>query len=217
MAAPSTSPPDAAALAGIEFVAIGASAGGVEALGVLLRALPADCRAALLVVLHLMPDRASALPALFGGRCALPLREVEDKEPVCKGTVYFAAPDYHVLVERERSFALSLDAAVNFSRPSIDVALESAALAYGAAMLGIILTGASADGAAGLAQVRRQGGRAWVQDPAGAAHAVMPAAALRLAGADRVLDIGQIAAGLARLGSTTGSSTRAAARSKDDT
>ncbi len=203
---------DQARLAAVELVVIGASAGGVEALGVLLAALPAGCRAALLVVLHLPPDRSSRLPALYAARCALPLREVEDKEPVARGTVYFAAPDYHVLFESGGSFALSQDAAVNFSRPSIDVALESAALAYGAGALGVILSGASADGAAGLAALRAAGGLAWVLDPARAAYRAMPDAALRLAGADAVLGIEQIAAGLARLGSPTCGTTGAGAR-----
>jgi two-component system chemotaxis response regulator CheB len=203
---------DAARLAAIELVVIGASAGAVEALGALLAALPAACRVALVVVLHLSPQRSSGLPALFAARCALPLRELEDKEPVAGGTVYFAAPDYHVLFESERSFALSQDAAVNFSRPSIDVALESAALAYGAAALGVILSGASADGAAGLAALRAAGGLAWVLDPARAAFRTMPDAALRLAGADAVLGIEQIAAGLARLGNPTCATTGANAR-----
>lgn len=183
----------------VELVAIGTSSGGVEALGVLLAALPATCRAAVLVVLHLPPDRSSQLPALYAARCPLPIKEVEDKEPVSAGTVYFAAPDYHMLVEPERRFALSMDQAVHYSRPSIDVALESAALAYRSAMLGIILTGASADGAAGLAAVRQQGGLAWVQDPLQAQAATMPTAALALAGADRIGSVAELAAALATL------------------
>jgi len=183
----------------IELVAIGTSAGGVEALGVLLAALPAGCRAAVMVVLHLPPDRSSLLPSLYAARCPLPLKEVEDKEPVSGGTVYFAAPDYHMQVEPERRFSLALDAPVHYSRPSIDVALESAALAYHGAMLGIILTGASADGAAGLAAVRRHGGLGWVQDPALAQAAIMPAAALARAGADLTGSVAEIAAALALL------------------
>lgn len=186
-------------LARIRLVVVGASAGGVEALDVVLRALPARGRAALVVVLHMPPDRSSLLPRLYAERCRWPIKEVEDKEPVLPGTVYFAAPDYHLQVEPGGSFSLSLDAPVHFSRPSIDVALESAALAYGADMLGIILTGASADGAAGLALVRQHGGLGWVQDPAQAMASVMPAAALALAGADRVLSLAQIGAGLAGL------------------
>jgi two-component system chemotaxis response regulator CheB len=191
---PATAP---AALPPLKLIAIGTSAGGVEALGVLLAALPADCPAAVVVVLHIPPDRASLLPSLYAARCPLPIKEVEDKEPVSAGTVYFAAPDYHMQIEPDRTFSLSLDAPVNYSRPSIDVTLESAAYAYGREMLGIILTGASADGAAGLAAVRARGGLAWVQDPAQALASTMPAAALALAGADLVTGLDGIAAGLA--------------------
>ncbi len=187
-------------LAGIQLVVIGASAGGVEALGVLLQALPAGATAALVAVLHIPHGRPSLLPELYAQRCALPVREAEDKEPVVAGTVYFAAPDYHLQIEPERTFSFSIDGAVNYSLPAIDVTLESAALAYGPAMLGIILTGASADGAAGLAAVRRHGGLAWVQDPQEALAKAMPAAAIARAGADRIWRIKQIAAGLSRLG-----------------
>lgn len=184
---------------GLRLIAIGASAGGVEALGLLLRALPASCRAAVVVVLHLAPGRSSRLPQLYAEHCLLPLREAQDKEEVLGGTVYFAGPDYHLQIEPECTFSLSLDDPVNFSRPSIDVLLESAAYAYHRDMLAIILTGASADGAAGLARVRSLGGSAWVQDPADALASSMPAAALKRAGADRVLDLRQIAASLALL------------------
>jgi two-component system chemotaxis response regulator CheB len=192
---------EARRLAGVRLVAIGTSAGGVEALGQLLAALPARCLAAVAIVLHIPPDRASLLPRLYGPRCALPLKEVEDKENIEAGTVYFAAPDYHMQVEPGRSFSLSMEEAVHFSRPSIDVLLETAADVYGGALLGIILTGASGDGAAGLAAVRRAGGLAWVQDPAGASAAIMPASAIALAGADRIVSLQEIAAGLAALAS----------------
>lgn len=186
-------------LAHIELVVVGASAGGVEALDVLLRALPAHGAAALVVVLHIPPDRSSLLPRLYAERCRWPIKEAEDKEPLLAGMVYFAAPDYHLQLEPGGSFSLSLEAPVHYSRPAIDLALESAALAYGARMLGIVLTGASADGAAGLATVRQQGGLAWVQDPAQASSSIMPAAALALAGADRVGSLEQLALGLAGL------------------
>jgi two-component system chemotaxis response regulator CheB len=184
----------------IELVAIGASAGGVEAIGILLGALPADFPAAIAVVLHVPPDRTSLLPDLFAARCALPVKEVEDKEFIRRGRVYIAAPDYHMLVEPDHSFALSQDDAVNFSRPSIDLLLESAAVAYRERLLGIVLTGGSADGAAGLKQVRGLGGQAWVQDPDSADARVMPASAIAQAGADRIMDIQALARALARMG-----------------
>jgi len=193
--APSTD--TAAPPKGLRLIAIGASAGGVEALGLLLCALPATCRASVVVVLHLAPGRSSRLPQLYAERCLLPIREAQDKEPLQPGVVYFAAPDYHLQIEPDRSFSLSLEAPVYFSRPSIDVLLETAASAYRREMLAIILTGASADGAEGLAQVRKLGGAAWVQEPRGAISPTMPEAALRRAGADRVLALPQLAASLA--------------------
>ena len=193
--APSTE--TAAPPKGLRLIAIGASAGGVEALGLLLCALPATCRASVVVVLHLAPGRSSRLPQLYAQRCLLPIREAQDKEPLQPGVVYFAAPDYHLQIEPDRSFSLSLEAPVYFSRPSIDVLLETAASAYRREMLAIILTGASADGAEGLAQVRKLGGAAWVQEPRGAISPTMPEAALRRAGADRVLALPQLAASLA--------------------
>jgi len=183
----------------LRLIAIGASAGGVEALRVLLRALPAHCPAAIVVVLHLAPGRSSRLPQLYADQCLLPLSEAQDKEPLLPGHVYFAPPDYHLQIEPDFSFSLSLEAPVYFSRPAIDVLLETAALACRDAMLAIILTGASADGARGLARVRQLGGTAWIQDPATAASATMPAAALRHAGADRMLDLAALGTALAAL------------------
>lgn len=177
----------------LSVVAIGASAGGVEALGVLLAALPADFAAAVLIVLHIPPDRPSRLPELFRARCALPLREAVDKEILESGTVYFAPPGYHLQVEPGNWLSLSADAPVNHSRPSIDVLFESAAFACGARLLAVVLTGANADGAQGLRAVREAGGTAWVQAPHDAQHEAMPAAALAVAGADRILSVRQMA------------------------
>lgn len=186
-----SSPPD--------FVAIGASAGGVEAIGMLLAALPKEMSASLAVVLHMPPNKPSFLAELFGERCARPVKEAEDKEPIEPGTVYLATPDYHLLVEPEKSFALSSEQAVLFSRPSIDLLFESSAYTYGERMLGIVLTGASSDGAWGLGQVRQRGGQGWVQDPESARSRAMPAAALATAGADRILELPELAAELSRI------------------
>jgi two-component system, chemotaxis family, protein-glutamate methylesterase/glutaminase len=132
----------------IEAVAIGASAGGVEVLSTLLSVLPAGCRASFFIVMHIPRERPSLLAEVFAARCALPVREAEDKEPVQPGTVYFAPPDYHLLLDRGPAFALSSDEPVHFSRPSIDVLFDSAADIYGERLLGLILTGANQDGAA---------------------------------------------------------------------
>jgi two-component system, chemotaxis family, protein-glutamate methylesterase/glutaminase len=176
----------------IDAVAIGASAGGVEVLSVLLSALPADCRASFFIVVHIPRERPSLLANVFGARCVLPVREAEDKEPVQPGTVYFAPPDYHLLVDRGPVLALSSDEPVHFSRPSIDVLFDSAADIYGERLLGLILTGANQDGAEGLAAVGRAGGRTVVQEPAGAAVSFLPEAALQAGPVDFVLSLTQL-------------------------
>jgi len=185
-----------------DAVAIGASAGGVEALQTLLRCLGGDFRAALLVVLHLPPDRPSTLAELLARDCVLPVAEALDKQPVQPGTVVLAPPNYHLLVEPERTLALSIDPPVLYSRPAIDLLFESAALAYGRRLLALVLTGASSDGAAGAAAVRRRGGRVWVQDPAEAVMPAMPMAALQQAGADEVLGLQEICRRFAGASST---------------
>jgi two-component system chemotaxis response regulator CheB len=183
----------------IDAVVIGASSGGVEALGTLLPALPAGLRAVLFVVLHLPRTGQSLLVDIFQPRCALPVCEALDKVPIEPGTVYFAPPDYHLLVERDKTLALSADDLVNFSRPSVDVLFESAAEVYRERLLGIILTGASHDGAAGLAAVAAAGGVTVVQDPRTAHAGVMGNAALRRCTPNLVAPLADIAALLASL------------------
>ncbi len=178
----------------VDCVVIGASAGGVEALLGLATKLRRGLRPAVLVVLHLPPDRPSELAALLSARCAVPVHEALDKAPLLPGTVTIAPPDYHLLVEPGGTLALSVDAPVRYSRPAIDVLFESAAAAIGPRLLGVVLTGGSSDGSDGLLAVRRHGGIAWVQDPSTAIAATMPASALALAGADAVLTLPQIGA-----------------------
>jgi two-component system chemotaxis response regulator CheB len=177
----------------IEAIVIGASAGGVEALGLILPALPAKFGASLLIVLHLPRERPSLLVEIYEKRCALPIREADDKEPIEPGTVYFAPPDYHMLVERNRQIALSTDEPVHFSRPSVDVLFESAADVYADRLLGVILTGANEDGAAGLHAVHRAGGVTVVQQPDSAKVPLMVVSALQRHPADFVLSLPQIA------------------------
>ena len=184
----------------IEAIVIGASAGGVEALGLILPALPATFRPSLLIVLHLPRERPSLLVEIYEKRCAVPIREADDKEPIEPGTVYFAPPDYHMLVERNRQIALSTDEPVHFSRPSVDVLFESAADVYGNRLLGMILTGANEDGAAGLHAIHRAGGVTVVQRPDSAKVPLMVVSALQRNPADFVLSLAEIAALLKGLG-----------------
>lgn len=181
------------ALSPVDAIVIGCSAGGVEALSIVLPAIPKSYRGAVMVVLHLPRERPSLLADLYAPKCALTVREAEDKEPVAPGTIYFAPADYHLLVDRGPQLALSVDALVNFSRPSIDVLFESAAEVYGRRLLGIILTGASDDGAAGLEAVFRAGGTTCVQDPATAYASLMTDSALRRVRAHHVLGLPELA------------------------
>ena len=163
----------------IEAVVIGASAGGVTALLTLLTGLPETFRLPIVAVLHLPDDRDSLLVEIFQHRLPIAVREAADKERIAPATLYFAGPGYHLSVEMDRTFSLSCEAPVHYSRPSIDVLMASAADAYGASLAGILLTGANFDGAAGLAKIRQHGGLTVVQDPAEAEVATMPEAAIR--------------------------------------
>jgi len=180
-------------------VVIGASAGGVEALLQLLTGLPGDYPLPVIVVLHIADDRSSLLPQIFGYRLAVPVREAADKEPIEPGTVYFAPAGYHLLVEAGGSFSLSCDPRVHFSRPSIDVLMDSAADAWGPGLAGVLLTGANEDGAAGLSRVGHAGGLTVVQDPAEAQSPTMPQAAIDLQSPDFVLPLKDIKTLIARL------------------
>ncbi|HEY1890519.1 MAG TPA: chemotaxis protein CheB [Steroidobacteraceae bacterium] len=183
----------------IDGIVIGGSAGAIEALDSLLPTLPPRFPAAIFIVLHLPRDRPSMLTEIFAAKCVLPIEEAEDKAPVRPGTIYFAPPDYHLLIEQGRYLALSVDDPVNLSRPSADVLFESAADVYGPALMGVILSGASADGALGLAAVRAAGGLTVVQEPGSAAAPLMITSALERCAVDYVLPLEEIAALLRRI------------------
>lgn len=191
---------DAMRAGSIDAVAIGASVGGVEALTVLLRGLPRELALALFVVIHIPRDRPSLLASLFGELCALDVKEAFDKEPIVPGTVYFAPPDYHLLVDRGPQLALSVDAPVCYCRPAVDVLFESAAAIYGSRLAALVLTGNNDDGAAGLAAVHAGGGVALVQEPHTARAPAMPEAALRRVPAARAMPLERMAAWIAAAG-----------------
>lgn len=182
-------------------VVIGASAGAVQALLAILPGLPASFALPVLVVVHVPPDRDNALASLLQAKCALKVKEAEDKEPIVGGVIYFAPADYHLLVEAEGTLALSTDEPVNYSRPSIDVLLESAADAYGEGLVGMVLTGANHDGAAGLRAIYDAGGVAIVQDPTDAYAVAMPQAAQDACPGATTLTLDSIASYLSSLGS----------------
>lgn len=143
----------------------------------------------IIVVLHLPDGRRSHLAEVFSRRVSLPVLEATDKTPVEAGTLYFATPGYHLSVEQDRSFSLSLEERVHHSRPAIDYLFESAADAYGPTLAAVLLTGANQDGAKGLSRVQQRGGLTIVQDPDDAQVATMPQAALDIVQPDHILPI----------------------------
>lgn len=166
--------------------------GGVEALRDLLGGLPSDFPLPLLIVHHLSADSGSNLASMLDAHCAIRVKEADDEEAITSGIAYLAPPNYHMLLERDGTLALSVDLPVNFARPSVDVLFESAAYAFGPALIGVILTGAGSDGAKGLKLIKDKGGLAIVQDPAEAEADSMPRSALAAVEADHVLPLQEI-------------------------
>jgi len=179
---------------------VGASWGGFEAVASLLAALEPDLCFPIVVAQHRGPDVGEgALLRWLQSRCTLPVREAEDKDGLEAGHVYVSPAEYHLLVDDDH-LVLSVDDAVRFSRPSIDVLFESAADSYGADVVGVVLTGANEDGCRGVLAIKEAGGRVYVQDPATAERPEMPEAAIGTGLVDRVLPLPAIAAVLNEIG-----------------
>jgi two-component system chemotaxis response regulator CheB len=175
-----------------DIIAIGCSAGGIEALKAILPKIKKGFRPTVVVVQHIAPMTHMTLADFFKDYCELPVKEAEDKEPIAPGTIYFAPTGYHLLIENNRSFALSVESPVQFARPSIDVFMESVACVYKEAAAGFILTGSNRDGADGLKLIKTMGGFAGVQDPTTADFVQMPEAALETTETLFVLSISEI-------------------------
>jgi two-component system chemotaxis response regulator CheB len=180
---------------------MGGSAGGFKALSAILSALPLDFPLPVLVVQHLCPGDDGLFARHLASTAKLPLIEPCDKQWIKQGQVYVAPANYHMLVEQNGTIALSVDDKVNWSRPSIDVLFESAALAFGGRAIAVLLSGANADGAAGMQKIKEAGGLTIVQDPATAEYPVMPQAAIDCGAADEVLSAEEIGWRLIELGS----------------
>lgn len=180
-------------------IVIGCSAGGLTALEILLGGLDPRIPPTVLVCCHTGSSDVELLCELLARHTQLPVFEAVEREAARGGAVYVAPSGYHLLVEHDERFSLSVDPKVNFSRPSIDVLFASAADAYRASLIGIVMTGANQDGARGLAEIRRYGGLSIVQDPADAEVRTMPQAALDIAGADHCIPLAAIAPLLNRL------------------
>ncbi len=182
-----------------ETVLIGVSAGGLIALKTIIPHLPANFPASVIIVQHLSPDADDFFVRHLNQKAQLFVKEAEDKEKALRGTVYLAPPNYHLLIEADRTFTLSADDRVNFSRPSIDVLFETAAETYQNKAIGVILTGANNDGAAGLKKIKQLGGLTVVQSPESAEADTMPKAALKAVDVDFVVPLARMGQFLAAL------------------
>lgn len=186
----------------VDAIVVGASAGGVEALLKVFSRLEVGYRLPIITVLHVPEGRLSQLAQVFQARLPIKVKEARDKEDIAPGTLYFAAPGYHLSVENDFSLSLSQEDRVFHSRPSIDILFQSAADAYGPRLAGFLLTGANNDGAFGLSCIKLSGGMTVIQDPAQAQARTMPEAGLALIEPDYLLplnDIGQLLVELERI------------------
>jgi two-component system, chemotaxis family, protein-glutamate methylesterase/glutaminase len=175
-----------------EAVVIGTSAGGLYALTSIFGCLPAEFRLPVVVVQHRSKDERNLLEEVLSQKCKIKIRQADEKETLKGSMVYFAPPDYHLLIERNRSFSLTCDPKVNYSRPSIDVLFETAAIVYKKSLLAIILTGANHDGASGIRMVKKYGGTTIAEHPDTAQFPAMPKAAIDTGRIDHVLHLEEI-------------------------
>jgi two-component system chemotaxis response regulator CheB len=181
-----------------KLIVIGVSLGGLNALRVILKELPAGFPLPIAVVQHRMKDADLMLAELLREHCCLSVVSVIDKDEIKPGSVYIAPSNYHMLIE-DGYFALSAGAPVYYARPSIDVLFESAADVYGNKVIGVILTGSNQDGANGMAAIKKRGGLTVAEDPATAENGIMPASAIAAAKIDYILPLEEIGSFLAKI------------------
>jgi two-component system chemotaxis response regulator CheB len=177
---------------GYHAVVIGASAGGLSALTMVLANLPVDFRLPVMVVQHRSKDEKGLLEVILQEKCIIRVQQANEKEKINAGTVYIAPPDYHLLVENDLTFSLTSDEKVNFSRPSIDVLFETAAEVYREKLVGIIMTGANSDGRRGIEAIRRFNGLTIAQDPKEAYFPVMPLSSIESGAVKKILKLNEI-------------------------
>jgi len=175
-----------------ELIVIGASAGGLHALGVVLEKISESFPIPIIVVLHISPQAEDFWIQNMNKKYQLNVKEAEDKERIQAGNIYFAPANYHVLVDEERTIGLSVDEKVNYSRPSIDVLFEAAADVYKEKLIGVVLTGSSNDGANGLKRIKQKGGITVVQNPSEAEFRFMPEKAIEASKIDNILTLDEI-------------------------
>lgn len=175
-----------------QAIVIGTSAGGLFALSFLLETLPADYPVPVIVVQHRSKDQRDLLEQVLQSKCKVRIKQADEKENIEAGNVYIAPPDYHLLVESDKSFSLSSDELECFSRPSINVLFETAATVFTNTLVGIILTGANNDGAAGIRAIKKNGGLTIAQNPAEAQFPLMPGASIETNAIEHIWKLSEI-------------------------
>lgn len=176
-----------------EALIIGGSAGSLEVLLKILPDIDIELAFPVIVVLHRKSGKDNLLVDLLSSKTKLPVMELQEKESIQSGTLYIAPSNYHLLIENNKTFSLDASEKINFSRPSIDVAFESAAEVYTDQLVGLLLSGANTDGTIGLQKIKQNGGRAVVQNPSSSMVSIMPESARQNVKIDEVLNPEQIA------------------------
>ena len=179
-------------LKGIEIIAIGGSVGGIKAVSEILKSLPKDFPIPIVIVLHRLRNVSSSLQKVVQYQTSLRVKEADEKETIASPCAYVAPANYHLLIEKDKTFALDYSEPVRYSRPSIDLTFECIAEIYGKTAVGILLTGANDDGANGLLQMRNAGAKCYVQDPNTAHSKVMPQAAISLGATSAAIPLEEI-------------------------
>src|ERR1035437_7782857 len=172
-----------------EAIVIGVSSGGMNVMKIMFSLLPKNFNTPIIIVQHISPRSDNQWIKLLNEKSNLPIKEADEKEKIEKGNVYIAPPNYHLLIEKNKTFSLTIDERVNFARPSIDVLFESAAEAYKNKLIGIVLTGSNNDGTNGIKRIKECGGLTIIQDPETAESAYMPKSALDAIQPDYILSI----------------------------
>jgi two-component system chemotaxis response regulator CheB len=175
-----------------EAIVIGVSSGGMNATKVIFSLLPKGFNTAIIIVQHIGGHSNNQWIGLLNNSSKIFIKEADEKETIEPGIVYIAPPNYHLLIEKNKTFSLSIEERVNFARPSIDVLFESAAEAYQNKLIGVILTGSNSDGTKGLMRIKEYGGLTVVQDPATAEYGHMPASAIAAMQVDYILSLKEI-------------------------
>ena len=175
-----------------EAIVIGVSSGGMNAMKVMFSFLPKDFNTPIIIVQHISAHSDNLWIKLLNDQNNLSIKEADEKENIEYGKVYIAPPNYHLMIEKDKTFSLTIDERVNFARPSIDVLFESAAEAYKDKLIGVVLTGSNNDGTNGIKRIQECGGLTIIQDPETAESSYMPASAIAVIKPDYILSLEDI-------------------------